>query len=217
MMWRDSRTYLAELMQALRLIDTRTIERFGRLLHRTYVLNRTVFCIGNGGSAALASHLAADLAKLTTTPGQPRLKAMSLADSMAAVTAAANDIGYEDVFVEQLRTYLEPGDVVIAFSTSGRSRNVLRALEYANGRGAVTIGITGADGEPLRAASAESLSIASLSVQQIEDASTVAAHLICLVTRELCLAEIRPDSTDLLDTPVPVEQLRLTLDTNPSA
>jgi len=214
-MWTDSSAYISELTQTLRLLDIRTIDRLAQLLHRTYLLNRTVFCLGNGGSAAAASHLATDLAKLTTSPGQPRLKALSLADSAAAITAAGNDIAFEDVFVEQLLTFLEPGDVVVGFSTSGRSPNVLKAMEYANRRGAVTIGITGADGEPLRAVSAESLSIASLSVQQIEDVSLVAAHLLCLATRELCLTAARPDTAALLESSVTVEQVRLAPDAKP--
>lgn len=214
-MWKDSSAYITELTQALRLLDIRTIDRLAQLFHRTYLLNRTVFCIGNGGSAATAAHLATDLAKLTTSPGQSRLKAVSLTDSAAAITAAGNDIAFEDVFVEQLLTFLEPGDVVIGFSTSGRSPNVLKAMEYANRRGAVTVGITGADGEPLRAVSAESLSVASLSVQQIEDVSLVAAHLLCMATRELCLADARPDTTSLLESSVAVEQLRLALDAKP--
>ena len=216
-MWTNSSTYLSELTQALRLLDTQTVDRLAQLLRRTYLLNRTVFCIGNGGSAAAASHLAADLSKLATRPGQPRLKAMSLVDSTAALTAAANDFAFEDVFVEQLRTFMEPDDVVIGFSTSGRSKNVLKAMEYANSCGAVTVGITGADGEPLRALSAESLSIASLSVQQIEDVSMIAAHLVCLATRELCVPEEHRDTSELLAASVPAEHLRLTIDMNPAA
>jgi len=103
------------------------------------------------------------------------------------LTAAGNDLAYEEVFVEQLRTFMEAGDVVVGISTSGRSRNILRAVEYANQRGAITFGITGADGGPLRAMTADSLSIPSLSVQQIEDLTTVAGHIACLATREKCL------------------------------
>ena len=216
-MWTDSSTYVAELTQALRLLDTRTVDRLAQLLHRTYLLNRTVFCIGNGGSAAAATHLAADLPKLATRPGQPRLKAMSLVDSAAALTAAGNDLAFEDVFVEQLRTFLEPGDVVIGFSTSGRSKNVLKAMEYANDHGAVTVGITGADGGALREVSSESLSVASLSVQQIEDVSMIAAHLVCLATRQLCVTEERIDTNDLLEQPAAADHLRLTIDMNPAA
>ena len=121
------------------------------MLHRAYLRNRTVFFIGNGGSASTASHLAADFSKLTTRPGQARLRCMALVDSVAALTAAGNDFAYEEVFVEQLRTFMEPGDVVVGISTSGRSKNVLKAVEYANRCGAITFGITGAEGDALRA------------------------------------------------------------------
>jgi|OpeIllAssembly_1097287.scaffolds.fasta_scaffold41441_2 D-sedoheptulose 7-phosphate isomerase len=186
-MWTDSSTYVSELTRALRLLDLQAVERLSQLLHRTYLRHRTVFFVGNGGSASTASHLATDFSKLTTRPGQARLRCMALVDSVAALTAAGNDLAYEEVFVEQLRTFMEAGDVVVGISTSGRSRNILRAVEYANQRGAITFGITGADGGPLRAMTADSLSIPSLSVQQIEDLTTVAGHIACLATREKCL------------------------------
>ena len=188
----NSSTYLAELTQALRLLDLQAIERLSNVLHRAYLRNRTVFFIGNGGSASTASHLATDFSKLTTRPGQARLRCMALADSVSALTAAGNDFSYEEVFVEQLRTFMQPGDVVVGISTSGRSKNVLKAFEYANRCGAITFGITGVEGEALRAVSADSISIASLSVQQIEDVTTVAGHMACLATREKCLATERP-------------------------
>lgn len=191
-MWTNSSTYVAELTQALRLLDLHAVERLSHLLHRAYLRNRTVFFIGNGGSASTASHLAADFSKLTTRPGQARLRCMALVDSVSALTAAGNDFSYDEVFVEQLRTFLEPGDVVVGISTSGRSKNVLRAFEYANQCGAITFGITGVEGEALRAVSADSISIASLSVQQIEDVTTVAGHMACLATREKCLGTERP-------------------------
>ena len=102
---------------------------------------------------------------------------------MAAVTAASNDFSYEEVFVEQLRAFLEPGDVVVGISTSGQSRNVLRALEYAAGNGAVALAITGTCGTGLRALAHETLVIDSSSVQRIEDVTMVAAHLLCLMVR----------------------------------
>ena len=174
-----------------------------------------MFCLGNGGSAAAAAHFATDLSKLTTGPRQPRLKALALVDSVAALTAAGNDLSFDDVFVEQLRTFMAPSDVVVGISTSGRSVNVLNAIEYANAHDALTIGITGADESPLRDLASEALSIASLNVQQVEDVTLVAAHLICMLTREKCLADEHPITRERLQELVPVKQRRLTIDMFP--
>jgi len=213
----NSGTYVAELTQALRLLDLQAVDRLAQALHRAYLRNRTVFFVGNGGSASTASHLAADFSKLTTRPGQARLRCMALVDSVAALTAAGNDFAYEDVFVEQLRTFMEPGDVVVGISTSGRSKNVLKAVEYANTCGAITFGITGADGDALLAITADSISIASLSVQQIEDLTTVAGHIACLATRDLCLSTERPIQIDDARPPIASGEPAAAINMNPAA
>jgi D-sedoheptulose 7-phosphate isomerase len=175
--------YLAELSAALRDLDQTTIERIAWALVDAHAAGRTVFICGNGGSAAVATHWAADLSKLTAVPGQARLRVMSLTDSASTITAAANDFDYSEIFADQLRTFMAAGDVVIGISTSGRSPNVLRAMEYANQYGAVSIGITGLGGQALKAIASLTLVIASTSVQRIEDVAGVAAHLACLHSR----------------------------------
>jgi D-sedoheptulose 7-phosphate isomerase len=211
-MFTSSRSYISELTTALTRLDVDQIERIADAIHRAYLADRTVFCFGNGGSAAAATHLAADISKLTASPGRPRLKAMALVDSVAALTAAGNDFAYDQVFVEQLRTFMAPGDVVIGISTSGQSKNVLRAVEYANAHGGVTIGVTGADGSRLRQITRETLRVASLSVQQIEDVTVVAAHLLCLVTREKCLSHARLLASTRRDERVSAAQRQLGMD-----
>ncbi len=174
--------YLADLSTTLRDLDRAAVERIAAALGDAYDAGRTVFICGNGGSAAVATHWAADLSKLTALPGKPRLRVMSLTDSAATITAAANDFDYGEIFVDQLRTFMSPGDVVIGISTSGRSPNVLRALEYAGAHGGVAVGITGQNGGPLKGVASMTLVIASTSVQRIEDVAGVAAHLVCLLT-----------------------------------
>jgi D-sedoheptulose 7-phosphate isomerase len=179
--------YLSRLNGALAALDLDCIDRMSSAIVQCYAASRTVYCVGNGGSAATASHLAADLTKLTSLPGRARrLRSLCLSDSMAAVTAASNDFSYEQVFVEQLRAFLEPGDVVVGISTSGRSSNVLRALEYAADNGAVALAITGRSGSELRTLAHETLVIDSASVQRIEDVTMVAAHLLCVTVRARC-------------------------------
>ena len=175
--------YMAELTSALRELDHATVERISWAMVDAHTTGRTVFICGNGGSSAVATHWAADLSKLTALPGQPRLRVMSLTDSASTITAAANDFDYSEIFADQLRTFMAPGDVVIGISTSGRSPNVLRAMEYANQYGGISIGITGQAGQALKAIASLTLVIASTSVQRIEDVAGVAAHLACLHTR----------------------------------
>ena len=176
--------YLSELITALSAIDRVALERVAELLWLAHGTGRTVFCCGNGGSAAIAAHWATDLAKLTAHPGRPGLRVLSLTDSPSTITAAANDIDFSEVFAEQLRTFMGRGDVVIGISTSGRSANVIRALEYANLNGAVSIGVTGSGDSLLRRVAREVLVIASDNVQHIEDAAGIVAHLACLLTRQ---------------------------------
>ena len=175
--------YMAELTSALRELDHATVEHISWAMVDAQAAGRTVFICGNGGSSAVATHWAADLSKLTALPGQPRLRVMSLTDSASTITAAANDFDYSEIFADQLRTFMAPGDVVIGISTSGRSPNVLRAMEYANQHGGISIGITGQAGQALKAIASLTLVIASTSVQRIEDVAGVAAHLACLHTR----------------------------------
>jgi D-sedoheptulose 7-phosphate isomerase len=149
-----------------------------------YDEGRMIFSCGNGGSASTASHFAADLSKLTIVPGvDRRLKAMCLSDSQPSMTAIGNDLAYDEIFAEQLRTFLEPGDVVLGLSTSGSSPNVLKAFEYARARGGVTMGVTGASGLPLRNRSTYCVTVDSTSVQHVEELTLVATHLLCVMTR----------------------------------
>lgn len=141
--------YLGYLTEVLRALDAEAIGRVATLLVQAARHDRAVYLVGNGGSAATACHMANDL--VSSTRGSERgLRAHSLAADLAVITAIANDLGYDQIFVEQLRGRLKPGDVVIAISASGGSANVLRAVEYANEAGAVTVGFTGFDGGRLK-------------------------------------------------------------------
>lgn len=181
----STRLYLQDLTSILQTIDHAELERIAQVLCATRAGRNTIFCCGNGGSAATAMHFATDLTKLTARPGQPRLRVMSLNDSVPTQTAVANDIDYREVFAEQLAGFMSPGDIVIGFSTSGRSPNVLRAMEYANENGAVSIGITGAAQSALRSVARYVVSISDTNVQRVEDASLVVSHLLCMLTLDL--------------------------------
>ncbi len=118
-------TYFSELAHMLQTISQAHLQQVLSLLEDAYYNGHRIFIIGNGGSAATASHFALDLAKNTITPGAPRLKAISLTDHVPLITAWSNDTAYEHIFEEQLTNMIEPGDVVIGISTSGNSPNVI--------------------------------------------------------------------------------------------
>lgn len=107
---------------------------------------KKVFTMGNGGSASTASHFVSDLLKTAITKGDKRFNAISLADNIPVMLAWSNDTSYDDVFVEQMKNFLSKGDVVIGFSGSGKSKNVINALNYARKNGAICVGVTGMSG-----------------------------------------------------------------------
>ncbi len=141
--------YLVELDRALAQLDRQAVWIVVKELMNAWREQRQIFLFGNGGSAALASHMANDLCRIIV-PGQPRLRALALTDNMPLLTAIANDTTYENIFAEQLRNYCRPGDVVIAISCSGQSLNVLAGLQAARELGARTIGFTGNTGGQLK-------------------------------------------------------------------
>ena len=140
-----------------------------------------VLLFGNGGSAADAEHIACELSGKFTLY-RDALPAIALTTNTSSLTAIANDFGYEEVFARPLRGLVAKGDVVIGLSTSGESPNVVRAIEEAKQRGAVTIAFTGAGGV-LRETAQYVLSIPSSNTPRIQEAHMVAGHIIC------CLVE----------------------------
>ncbi len=147
-----ARDYLERVGAELKRLDPAELEQVAELIEQAYHADRFVFVIGNGGSAANASHLCEDLNKCTLRDfeSQKRLKVLSLTDNTAGIMAWANDEGYDRVFVEQLKQYASPGDLLLAISGSGNSPNILRAVEWANEQGLTTVGITGFGGGTLK-------------------------------------------------------------------
>lgn len=139
--------YLMELTRCLSSVDKNEIAQVIDVLVEAYKNDKKVFILGNGGSASAASHMACDLGKGTLQRvydvNEKRFRVISLTDNVALMTALANDLGFEDVFVQQLRNLIEKDDVVIALSGSGDSPNVVKALQYAKKCHAKTVGILG--------------------------------------------------------------------------
>jgi D-sedoheptulose 7-phosphate isomerase len=180
--------------------------RMADVLWQACVSGGTVYVFGNGACAALAAHMATDLSKGTAVDvgvsahpsAPPRLRVVSLSENTALLTAYGNDVGYEWVFAEQLRTLLRPGDVVLAASGSGGSPNVLRALEWAATVGVTRLGLTGQQPTAGELVSRCELAVQAPSdrIEQIEDWHVIYQHVLTVVLR----ARLRAYSESLLTT-----------------
>ena len=178
--------YKAYTVSALDSVDIAEVDAFTDAIYRAFERDASVFVIGNGGSAASASHLAQDLAKGTCADlnSDRRIRAMSLTDNVAFMSALGNDEGYDQIFVQQLRTFYRPGDMLIAISGSGNSPNVLRAIEFANDNGIETIGVTGFDGGKLRTLAKTCVHVPLNDMCTAESIHTVVFHYVILQLRD---------------------------------
>jgi D-sedoheptulose 7-phosphate isomerase len=190
------RSYFQSLSETIARIPQADIEAVADVLLRAYEQQRTVFLFGNGGSAALASHFACDLAKGTINGSAQRFKALALTDSIPLMTAWANDSHYEDIFSEQLTNFVSQGDVAFAISGSGNSPNVLKALKVARESGAITAGLTGFAGGKMRGLCDACVVIPSENMQLIEDLHVCVSHCLftCIRSR---ISRVAPSYTHL--------------------
>jgi D-sedoheptulose 7-phosphate isomerase len=174
--------YLSYFNQSLTSLNQADVSSFLDLLVDAYENDRTVFVIGNGGSAANASHFANDLAKgtLQSMNQTKRLRAMSLTDNVALMTAYGNDEGYHSIFEQQLRTYARPGDIVVAISGSGNSPNVISAIEWANANGLHTVGVTGFVGGKLKNMAKTSVHVPLNDMCTSESVHSVIFHYVAI-------------------------------------
>lgn len=181
----SSRDYLRQVASLLDELPDQC-DRFVETLYRGFEENRTIFLIGNGGSAANASHFGQDLAKgtLSSMSAERRFRVVPLTDNIGFITALANDEGYDSIFEQQLRNLATPGDLLVAISGSGNSPNVLRAVEYAKSIGMTTIGVTGYDGGRLRSLADESVHVAIEDMGMCEALHGVVFHAAMCFLRE---------------------------------
>lgn len=167
------------------------------ILYEAWKAGKTVFSMGNGGSASTASHFASDLAKFTIVPGKPRFKVSCLNDNVPLVSAWTNDAGFGSIFVGQLEPWLQKDDVIVGFSVHGGSglgdagpwsQNLVQAMDLAKNRGAKIIGLSGFDGGAMEAMADVSLVVPvdsePIATPLIESYHVVLHHLICLGLKE---------------------------------
>lgn len=170
--------YRSKLLATLQSIPLDKVEEAIGVLARAREEGRSIFVCGNGGSASTASHFVCDMVKGASYGRPRRFRIQALTDSLPTITAYSNDVSYEHIFVEQLRNFAAPGDVLIAISGSGNSPNVLRAVEYANSIGCDTIGLSGRDGGQLAPLARLSIHVPEPHMGRIEDAHLQICHMI---------------------------------------
>src|SRR5918993_5827720 len=195
------RDYWDEVAAVAGTIDFADLERAAVMLLTCQARGGVVFVIGNGGSAATASHFACDLSKGTRRDGPPTFHVVSLTDSVPLLTAWANDSGYDRVFSEQLMSLGRPGDLLVAISASGNSPNVVAAVDAARSRGMAVVGLSGRSGGRLVNMVDALVSVPSDRIEVVEDAHLIVAHSLCVAVRERLASDETPVPTSFTVVP----------------
>jgi D-sedoheptulose 7-phosphate isomerase len=177
--------YKGRLLHAIETIPLDRVEQAIDWLKQARAGGHAIFTCGNGGSASTASHFVCDMVKGASYNRPQRFRIQALTDSLATLTAYSNDVSYDCVFVEQLKNFAQPGDVLLAISGYGNSPNVLRAVEYANSAGLRTIGLTGRDGGQLGRLVQLEINVGDPHMGRIEDGHMIIAHMLCYYFMDL--------------------------------
>jgi phosphoheptose isomerase len=175
--------YAEEMARAAKSIESAALERTAAILVEAYLRGSRIFSCGNGGSASIANHMQCDHVKGVRTGTDLSPHVLSLSTNVELLTAIANDTGYEKIFVYQLQAQSEPGDVLLAVSSSGRSPNIVRALTWARDRGLRTIAVTGFDGGAARAAAEVSVHVECTNYGIVEDLHQAIMHALAQYIR----------------------------------
>lgn len=179
------KNYVQAQHKALDSVPLESVERLTQTVRAAWLRDAQIFAIGNGGSAANASHFATDLGKGSSDKLPQRFRILSLADNVAWLTALGNDYSYDDSFKRQLENFARPGDILIAASVSGNSPNLLRAFEWANERGMETAVIVGAKRGKLADVARQAIVIDDTHYGRVEDVQMHILHMLCYAFMEL--------------------------------
>jgi len=180
--------YAKEMARASETIDPAAMEHAGSLLVDAYARGARMFSCGNGGSAAIANHMQCDHLKGIRTGTDLAPQVLSLSTNVEVLTAIANDIGYHEIFVYQLQSQARPGDVLIAVSSSGRSRNIVDALTWARDNGLRTIAITGFEGGAARTVADVAIHVNCTNYGVVEDLHQAVMHALAQYVRHTRMA-----------------------------
>lgn len=170
--------YQNEVLRAIASVDLTKVNMAIEWFHEVRLQGGTIFVAGNGGSAATASHFVCDLLKGASHARETRFRILALTDNLPTLTAYSNDVGYDAVFVEQLKNFARPGDLYMAISGSGNSSNVIRAMEYAKSRGCRTLALTGCNGGKLAPLAQLNIHVAAPHMGRVEDVHMIICHMI---------------------------------------
>jgi phosphoheptose isomerase len=175
--------YADEMARAAKTVDAAALDRAAAILIEAYERGSRAFSCGNGGSASIANHMQCDHVKGVRTATDLAPRVHSLSTNMELFSAIANDLGYENVFVYQLQSQAEPGDVLIAVSSSGRSANIRHALTWARDHGLRSIAITGFDGGESRTLADVSIHVECTNYGVVEDLHQAVMHALAQYVR----------------------------------
>jgi D-sedoheptulose 7-phosphate isomerase len=173
-----SASYLAKLAKLLNELDHSSMDNAVPLVEDAWRNGKQIITLGNGGSSLTALHFINDWNKSVFMQGGLPFRGRSLVDNIGLVMSYANDVSFQDIFVEQLKNILLPGDLVIAISGSGNSENVIRAVKYANENGAVTLGLCGYDGGKLKEIAQHHVWANMNDMQLSEDVHAIFGHIV---------------------------------------
>jgi D-sedoheptulose 7-phosphate isomerase len=176
--------YRQTLLEAWQSVDPHAVDRAAAMLDTAIAGDHAVFACGNGGSAAIANHLCCDWLKGIQTDTALRPRVISLAATIELITAIANDIAYEEIFVYQLRSLARPGDVLITISASGNSENIVRALRWARGNGVGSVALTGFDGGRSASLADANLHVRAANYGVVEDVHQSLMHILAQYLRQ---------------------------------
>lgn len=170
--------YKQELIESIDNLSQKDMEQFFQIMLDSYNKNKKIIIIGNGGSAATASHFSCDLGKGASVEGVRRFRVISLTDNVPLITAISNDISYDEVFKYQLENILEKDDLVIGISASGNSENIVKAFEYAKSKSAKTFGLVGFSGGKVKDLSDGYIHVQSFNYGIVEDIHLIIEHVL---------------------------------------
>ena len=176
--------YTEEMARAAKSIEPAVLASAAATLAEAYIRGARIFSCGNGGSASIANHMQCDHVKGVRTGTDLRPHVLSLSANVELLTAIANDTGYENIFVYQLQSQSEPGDVVLAVSSSGRSPNIVRALTWAREQGLRTIAVTGFDGGAAKEVAEISVHVDCTNYGIVEDLHQAIMHALAQYIRQ---------------------------------
>lgn len=192
----QAQEYINLVKSTLDSLDPKALELLTGAFHTTYEKGGTIYTMGNGGSGASASHAAGDFLKGASYGLEKRFRMICLNDNLPSMMAIANDIGWDSIFIEPLKNFLKPGDLVIGISGSGNSKNVVNALEYANNNGATTVAMSGFKGGEISKIATINVHAPVMDMEVTEDIHMVIFNIV----KKQMMARLMGDTPSMGDT-----------------